>query len=166
MGDLLLVALVLVWAKWSKLDIGLRAPRIAGAWGWTLLFIAWISLERIVLSFSPSTPDLMWLEELEQLSLAQFILLLVVTGPVAEELFFRGALFATLMRRWGPWVAVIAPTILWALMHYQYEPWIIASIAGSGLVLAIIRWKSGSLYIPMALHTAANAFDIALSNLP
>jgi membrane protease YdiL (CAAX protease family) len=31
-----------------------------------------------------------------------------------------------------------------------------ASIAGSGVVLAIARWKSGSLYVPLALHAGFN----------
>lgn len=81
---------------------------------------------------------------------------MVVTGPVFEELLFRGAMFSALLRRWGIWVAVVVPSILWAFLHIGYEQWFVASIAASGVVLAIIRWKSGSLYVPLCLHATGN----------
>ncbi len=85
---------------------------------------------------------------------------MVVTGPVLEEILFRGAMFSALLRRWGTWVAAIVPSILWALLHVGYEPWFVASIAISGVVLAIIRWKSGSLYVPLFLHVAGNLLTV------
>jgi membrane protease YdiL (CAAX protease family) len=103
-------------------------------------------------------------QRLEQLSLAEDLLLTVVISPVKEELLFRGALLATLIRRWGFAIAVVVSSILWALLHFQYEPWKIASIAVSGLLLAIIRLRGGSLYVPIALHISANLLDLLLAN--
>lgn len=161
-GELILTTIVLFWARWANLDIGLRTPVMAGVWPWSLLFIVWIVLERVVLSLGLVATDPAWLQNLEQLSLAEDALLTVVIAPITEELLYRGALFSALMRRWGLRVALTVPSILWALLHFEYEPWLIASIAVSGVVLAIIRWKSGSLYVPIALHIAANL----LSYLP
>jgi membrane protease YdiL (CAAX protease family) len=133
-----------------------------GVWAWSLLFIAWVVLERVV----PVATDPAWLQELEQLSLSEEVLLIVVFGPIQEELLFRGALFSSLMRRWGAWVAIAVPSALWGLMHFQYEPLQMASIAGSGVVLAIIRWKSGSLYVPLALHAGGNLLDMLIVYVP
>jgi membrane protease YdiL (CAAX protease family) len=161
-GELILTSFVLLWVRWAKLDIGLRTPVMAGVWRWSLLFIVWIVLEWVVLSLVPVEIDPAWLQERKQLSLAEDALLMVVIAPITEEILFRGALFSALMRGWGLKVAVTVPSVLWALLHFEYEPWLIASIAVSGVVLAIIRWKSGSLYVPIALHIAANL----LSYLP
>lgn len=162
LGQLILATLALLWARLSKLDIGLRAARMKRAWGWSLLLVAWTVSERVFLSYGPIATDTAWLQELERLPLAQVILLVVVIGPVTEELVFRGALFSALERRWGPGIAVVVPSLLWALLHFQYEPWLMASIAGSGILLAMIRWRSGSLYVPIALHAAANSLDLIL----
>ena len=163
---LILTVIALLWARWSKFDLAFRAPLMKGAWPWSILFIAWIVCERAVLYLSPDGIDSAWLQKIEQLSLAQYVLLFVLIGPITEELLFRGAMFSALMRRWGVRTAVIVPSILWALLHVQYEPWVIASIAISGVMLAIIRWESGSLYVPIALHSAYNLCDLVLSYLP
>jgi hypothetical protein len=128
-----------------------------------MLYAAWIIAERIALSLSPATEDIGWVRAVESLSPFQNILLMVVIGPLTEELLYRGALFSALMRRWGPWVAIIAPSILWALFHTQYGQWLIISIAVSGVVLGITRWKGGSIVVPLGLHVAGNLFDLALS---
>jgi CAAX protease family protein len=152
----------LLWARWAKLDLGLRPPAMKGVWAWSLLFVAWIIMEKVILSIGPVAAEPESLQEIERMSLVD-IVLLVVLGPIAEELLFRGALFSALMRRWGPWPALTVPSALWALTHIDYEPWLIASIAASGVFLAIIRWKSGSLYPPVALHVGANLLDFMLS---
>lgn len=65
-------------------------------------------------------------------------------------------MFAALLRRWGIWTAAVIPSLLWGLLHIEYEWWTMASFAGSGVLLAMIRWKSGSLYLPIALHAGWN----------
>jgi membrane protease YdiL (CAAX protease family) len=91
-GELILTIIVLLWARWSKLDLGLRSPLMSDAWAWTLLFIAWIVLEQVVSWLSPATADGAWFQEQQQLSQGEYILLNVLMGPIAEELLYRGAL--------------------------------------------------------------------------
>jgi membrane protease YdiL (CAAX protease family) len=150
-------AATLLWARWSKLDLALRRPVLAGAWPWAALFVLWCAVETfVVAAIRPVEVDAEWLEEIEQLSGADYFLLTVVLDPLWEELFFRGAMFSALIRRWGIWVAALVPSLLWGLAHAQYEWWYMASIAGSGVVLAIVRWKSGSIWLPVGLHAAFN----------
>ena len=72
-------------------------------------------------------------------------------------------MFAALLRRWGIWAAAIVPSLIWGLLHVQYEWWVVASIAGSGVLLAMVRWKSQSLYLPVGLHAAWNLL-VTLNN--
>ena len=93
---------------------------------------------------------------MEQFSLLDELIVVVVLAPVCEELLFRGAMFSALLRRWGIRTAAIVPSLIWAIIHIQYEWWFVASIAGSGVLLALVRWKGGSIYLPIALHAAYN----------
>ena len=155
-----LAAAALLWAKWSKLDLGLRAPATTGVWPWTLFFIAWVLVEQLVLALRPAAIETDALRDLEHLSMAQYLLLMVVLVPLEEELLFRGALYSALMRRWGSMISITVSSFAWSIVHTQYGPWLMASVMGSGVLLAMIRWKSGSIYMPAALHAGANLLGL------
>ena len=78
---------------------------------------------------------------------------------VGEELVYRGYAFVRLADRFGPYVAALATTALFALLHLQAGiPWlsVLAGVFSSGLIFAAIfaRWRS----VPLALgfHVATN----------
>lgn len=84
-------------------------------------------------------------------------LALVVVAPIGEETLFRGFLF----RGWyrsdrDAWVAIIATALLWALVHVQYNLYLIAQVFLYGLVLGWFRWKSGSTILTILLHGLVN----------
>jgi membrane protease YdiL (CAAX protease family) len=157
-------AISLLWARWSKLDVGLSRPAFRKAEPWVLLYILWCTAEWAIPIFAPvdDYPD--WLASVGQLSPVAALIIFAIFAPVAEELFFRGAMFTAFLRRWGIRTAVVVPSLLWGLLHYQYEWWAMASIAGSGVLLAMVRWRSGSLYLPIALHAAWNLL-VTVNNL-
>jgi membrane protease YdiL (CAAX protease family) len=152
-------AIALLWARWSKLDLGLSAPAFKRAEPWVLLYILWSTAEWALSLFMPYEADPEWLKRIDQLSLVEDIIVGTVLGPVAEELLYRGAMFAAILRRWGIWPAVLVPSIIWGLSHSQYEWWVVTSITASGVLLAMVRWKGGSLYLPVILHAAWNLLD-------
>jgi len=159
-SDLITLAIVttpiMLWARWSKLDLGFRAPDLKAAEPWVLLYILWITAERAISIFLPFEADPEWLARMEQISLVESLFESVVLAPMVEELLFRGAMFAALLRRWGIWSAALVPSLIWGLLHVQYEWWVVGLIAGSGILLAMVRWKSGSLYLPIVFHAASN----------
>jgi uncharacterized protein len=97
-----------------------------------------------------------------------------VIAPIAEEFFFRGFIFGAL-RRWhipvagreaGPWVAAVVTGILFGLAHTgsaaaQY----LIPLGFLGFVLCIVRWKTGSLYPCMALHSVNNSLALGYNEL-
>jgi membrane protease YdiL (CAAX protease family) len=97
-----------------------------------------------------------------------------VIAPIAEEFFFRGFIFATLRklrfvvagRDLGTWIAAIVTGILFGLAHTgsassQY----LIPLGFLGFVLCLVRWRTGSLYPCMALHSANNALALGINEL-
>ena len=91
-------------------------------------------------------------------------------APMAEEFFFRGFLFGVLRRMHvavagreaGPWVAAAIVGILFGLAHFDSaQPEFLIPLGFLGFVLCIIRWRTGSLYPGMALHSLNNSVAFA-----
>ncbi len=93
-----------------------------------------------------------------------FVVLAVILAPVVEEFLFRGVMFTGMTRSWGKWPAAVVVTLLFGLLH-------IADIAGYwpalgvitlvGLVMLLLRIRTGSLVPSMAMHAAYNGVQVA-----
>lgn len=88
----------------------------------------------------------------------------IIMVPIAEELAFRGLLHRWLIsRRFETvefaafsWLAFIASSLLFGLMHQR---WLAGTLAGAAFALTMYR--SGRLSDPIAAHMVANAIVIA-----
>ncbi len=80
---------------------------------------------------------------------------LLLTTPLIEEAFFRGALFGALRRQHGAAAVVIVTTVLFAIIHIQ--PQALVPIGMVGAALAFLRAASGSIWPCLLLHTTYNA---------
>jgi membrane protease YdiL (CAAX protease family) len=89
------------------------------------------------------------------------LLTLVVGAPLGEETLMRGFLFKGIASAWGPAAAIVLSALAWASLHIQYDPYEIAVIGLSGLYLGLVRYKTGSLPLLMALHALSNAVATA-----
>lgn len=84
-------------------------------------------------------------------------LALVVAAPLFEELLFRGFLLEGLRHApLGGAGAVIVTSLLWAAIHVQYGAYEIATISVLGVLLAVARLHTRSLFTPLAMHAANN----------
>jgi uncharacterized protein len=84
---------------------------------------------------------------------------LILAAPIGEEITFRGFLY----RGWARtprmvWPAIIIISVLWAVIHTQYDWFGIFQIFLIGLVLGWVRWRSGSTLLTIVLHAAINAW--------
>ena len=88
------------------------------------------------------------------------VLLVVLVGPAAEEVFFRGFCFAGLVGRWGFWGAAAASSALFGLAHL--DPALMGPAFVSGFVFAWTYWRTGSLWPVVLAHVARNAVALAV----
>jgi CAAX protease family protein len=78
----------------------------------------------------------------------------VVVAPFCEEIFFRGYFFQGLRLRFSLWLAVPLSAVIFGLAHGDLGSLVLLIIIG--LVLAILRWRTRSLWPGMALHMFNN----------
>jgi membrane protease YdiL (CAAX protease family) len=85
----------------------------------------------------------------------------VIFAPLFEECFFRGFLFAGFLHsRMGVIGAVAVTSVTFAALHFQYDLYGMASILVMGIVLGIVRWRTGSLWSTILLHSLWNLTGI------
>ncbi len=95
-------------------------------------------------------------------SLPILVLALVVGAPVLEEVLFRGFVFKGLAAsKAGAAGAVLLTSAIWALIHFQYDWYNVLQIFAVGLFLGVVRWRTGSVTLPILLHGLMNAVATA-----
>jgi membrane protease YdiL (CAAX protease family) len=82
---------------------------------------------------------------------------LVVAAPVVEEVVFRGFLLPGLAKsQLGASGAILLTSVIWALLHAQYQPFYLLQIVVLGVVFGWLRLKSGSTALTILLHGLLN----------
>lgn len=87
---------------------------------------------------------------------------LVIAAPVFEEVLFRGFMYQGLRRtRMGAGGTIAVTTLLWTSLHVsQYDLFFLVLIALIGILLGIARERTGSLYVPLAIHALNNLLSM------
>lgn len=117
---------------------------------------AWLALGRL----QTGTPiDTFADAELGLLGSALLLFAGAVLAPYAEEVLFRGALFAHLARVLSPWGTILASAALFGAMHVHHGVSVVGPLV-MGVVLGWARARTGSLLVPIALHATFNAASL------
>lgn len=85
-----------------------------------------------------------------------YFFLLVIIGPIFEEIIFRSVLLESFTNRYGRNIALVVTTILFGLIHF--EPNKICYSFVLGLLACFITNGSKSLYPAIILHVIYNAY--------
>ena len=78
----------------------------------------------------------------------------VFIAPICEETFFRGFAFAGLLRGMSAPLAALLSAVLFTAAHGDLGS--AAPLFVLGLLLAYLRWRSGSIWPSIALHMSNN----------
>jgi membrane protease YdiL (CAAX protease family) len=151
-------------------QLALHRPR-AGQIGWALAVLALAVLAALVVSvaFSPlsggvpatlraivrSGSDEARMATATPLVWALIVVRLLVLTGTAEELFFRGALYGWLRRRWSVPAVIAVTTALFALEH-GYYPVLLPLVLGYGLAAGWVRHRTHSVGVTIVMHVVVD----------
>jgi uncharacterized protein len=86
---------------------------------------------------------------------------LLVEAPVFEEIFFRGVMFRGIEQsRLGGVGAIVITSVAFTAMHVQYHGFELMWVFSLGVLTGVARWKSGSVFLTMAMHALANLISL------
>ena len=80
---------------------------------------------------------------------------LIIMAPVAEELLFRGFLYGKLRKRMPIWVAVLLTSVLFGLVHGQWNAG--TDVFALSVVLCSLREITGGIWSGILLHMLKNS---------
>lgn len=90
------------------------------------------------------------------------VLMIVLLAPVAEELFFRGFVFAGLRTRWSLWPAAITSGLIFGLVHAPTGITTVVPLATLGIALCWLYNRTGSLWPCVIAHMINNGLALAV----
>lgn len=135
--------------------------------GLALALPAWIGAQLIgvvvfrLLEMVGLLPEVGLIEEaLSRANPVILVVALVVVGPIAEEIFFRGVVFNAWLREYGARSAIFGSAILFGFIHGSV--FLFLPIVALGVALALLYRATGSLPATIALHAGYNGITVAL----
>jgi membrane protease YdiL (CAAX protease family) len=144
--------------------LGLRWPGVKTALiavAATVVIIAFTALISVFLDRSTAEVDL----DMYGTSVwpALLWLAVVLVGPAFEEMFFRGFLFEGFRQSpVGAAGAIALTSLAWAILHIQYDLIGIGEILVMGIIMGIVRLKTGSLWSTFIIHALNNFVALLL----
>jgi membrane protease YdiL (CAAX protease family) len=170
-----LLAVLLIGLPWasrmSLRELGLRGfdrkTVVAGFAGAVAMYAATIGVAQIQFAFTHQKPEetaiTLFNSTHDTALIVAFTFLATIAAPFMEEFVYRGFLFNAL-RRYAPvWVAASISGLLFGISHGSASAFL--PLAASGVVLAYVYARSGSLTAAMLTHALFNLINVGLITL-
>jgi ABC-2 type transport system permease protein/sodium transport system permease protein len=107
------------------------------------------------------------LDNMPSVSLGVWLLSIAFVPAIFEELFFRGFLYSSLERTRSPRTAILVTAVLFGLFHVAAPSFLaVERLLPSmmlGVILGVVRWRSGSIFPPIALHACHNGLLVTIA---
>ncbi|NBC18446.1 MAG: CPBP family intramembrane metalloprotease [Bacteroidetes bacterium] len=120
----------------------------------------WLPLPEAIREFDQQQMDLVERVLRGDLGLVFSLLTLAVTPALCEELLFRGYVQRQAERGLGAAGGIVLSGLVFGLYHLRLTQAL--PLIALGLYLAYLAWRTGSLWVPIVVHFANNAFAVAL----
>lgn len=140
-------------------EMGFVRPPFASSLIFLILYAAWMFGSDAVIHWRGPWDWQPWRQAPLAASVMR-VLAVCFLGPIAEELIFRGWFFGLLEKRVGVALTIVATAVGWAVLHYTYGLSVILVIVVDGLLLGAARWKTRSVFPPIAMHALYNLYAI------
>jgi uncharacterized protein len=157
-------------ARPTPAQFGLRRFRVGPAIGWALVaylvfvMIGGAFIELVGVEEEDVTLESLGVDE-STLALIAAAILVTTIAPVCEEFLFRGYIFTAMRGTFGVVGAALLSGGLFGLIHANPDrpAAYLLPLALFGVVLALLYWKTGSLWPPIALHAVNNSIAFGVS---
>lgn len=164
-----LIVLILVPIKVVKLKVSRDSLGLDGLPTWTDIFLAPIGYVvsivatlGVTLLMQAIAPSINWNQAQDvgfnavytDLDKIITFIALVVLAPITEELIFRGFLYGKLRSRLSALPAIIVVSVLFGLMHGQWNVGIVVGVMS--IFLCIARELTGTIYAGILMHMIRN----------
>ncbi len=100
--------------------------------------------DQVLLAFSKYAP----------LTTYATLIVAVFVAPICEEVFFRGFVFAGLLRGMALVWAIVFSSLIFAVAHFDVGSFVVLFIIG--LALSFLRWRTKSIWPGILLHMLNN----------
>jgi len=100
--------------------------------------------DQVLLAYSKYAP----------LTTYAILIVAVFVAPICEEVFFRGFVFAGLLRGMPLVWAILFSSLIFAVAHFDVGSFVVLFIIG--LALAFLRWRTKSIWPGILLHMLNN----------
>lgn len=150
-------------------QFGIKRTQWARALGWTVLVVfafylfsgLWSALLDI--KESDNLPDSLGVER-STVAFVAVCVMVTVVAPLAEEFLFRGFFFGALRNSIGVLGGALITGIVFGGIHAgSTDVEFLPPLMMLGFLLCILRWKTGSLLPPIALHAFNNAIAFGVT---
>lgn len=154
----------LLGIRTSKEELGLaRLPKWQDLWLTPVAFIAYTVAAAILLTivaglfsgFDAEQEQNVGFSDLSQYyEYVLAFITLVIIAPVAEEVLVRGYLYGKMRPVTGVVIATIATSLLFSLMHFQWN--VALNVLPLGIAMVLLREITGSIWAGIFLHMLKN----------
>lgn len=127
---------------------------------WLGVVNEWIPLPESIRAFDQSQMELVAQVMDSDFGIVFSLAMLAVTPAICEELLFRGYVQRQGERGLGTAGGILLSGVLFGLYHLRLTQAL--PLSALGLYLAYLAWRTGSLWIPVVVHFANNAFAVML----
>jgi membrane protease YdiL (CAAX protease family) len=169
---LVVLLVALPWLSRRSLhDLGLRGfdrtTVVAGVLGAVAMYAVTIGIANVQFFFTHQKPEetaiTLFTSTHDTALIIVFAFLATVAAPFMEEFVYRGFLFNALLRYMPVWLAAVISGLLFGISHGSLSAFL--PLAASGVVLAYVYWRSGSLTASMLTHALFNLINVALLSI-
>lgn len=91
-----------------------------------------------------------------------FFAIMGLVAAIPEETIFRGILQPTLQAKLGRWPGLILGAAIFSVYHFAFVPVLLVTHFCHGLILGLLRERTGSLWAPAIAHVLAWAIGGAI----
>lgn len=96
----------------------------------------------------------------DPLGVVLLVLIVGVGAPIFEEIFYRGLVQRALLRRVGPWPAVLITAVVFGLSHFQLLQ--APGLVVFGVVVGWLALRTGRLGPSIMAHVAFNLVSVGV----